>query len=92
MRYSNSFKKEKISEKVKWFLKLNPSERHNLAISMLNFVNKKTLNRKHAKGLFKTIQIIKLNKDIIKSKKASKRNFDKEDIKILQKSLRKTSR
>ena len=59
MPYSNSFKKEEIAEKVKWFLKLSPSERHNLAISMLNFVNKKSFNRKHDKGLFKTIQVIK---------------------------------
>ena len=60
MLYSNSFKKEKLLEKVKWFLKLSPSKRHNLAISMLNFAkNKRSFNRKHAKGLFKTIQIIK---------------------------------
>lgn len=59
MPYSNSFEKEKISEKVKWFLKLSPSQRHNLSVSMLNFVNKKSFNYKHAKGLFKTIQIIK---------------------------------
>ena len=59
MRYSNSFKKEKISEKVKWFLTLTPSQRHNLAINMLDLTDKKRLNHKHAKGLFKTIQIIK---------------------------------
>ena len=59
MPYSNKLKKEKISEKVNWFLKLTPSERHNLAISMLVFTNKKSFNYRHAKGLFKTIQIIK---------------------------------
>ena|GEM_PF-5327712 len=53
------FKKENIWEKVKWFLKLSPSERHNAAISMNMFAGKRKRNYKHAKGLFKTIQIIK---------------------------------
>jgi hypothetical protein len=59
MTYSNSFNKEKIAEKIKWFLKLTPTERHNLAISMMWFVSRKGLNHRRAKGLFKTIQIIK---------------------------------
>lgn len=55
----NSFKKEEISEKVKWFLTLAPSERHNIAISMLDFVNRRSFNNKHDKRVFKTIQVLK---------------------------------
>ena len=57
----NNFKKEKISEKVKWFLKLNPSQRHNLAVNTLIVVSKDTFKKRNSYGkrLFKTIQIIK---------------------------------
>ena len=59
MLYSNNPDKEKIMEKVRWFLKLTPTERHNMAVSMLRFAPKKEIIKKHAARLSKTIQIIK---------------------------------
>jgi len=59
MPYSNSFASERMSSKVKWFLKLSPTERHNIAVGMLRFVERKNIKRKHDKRLFKALQVIK---------------------------------
>lgn len=59
MRNLNSFRAENLWEKVKWFLTLTPYQRYNLSQQILEITNNKAFKQKHAKGSFRTIQIIK---------------------------------
>lgn len=59
MRISHSFKKEELSEKIKWFSTLSVSERYKRVVEMGDFIRRMRGKIKYDKGSFKTIQILR---------------------------------